>query len=119
MKYWEANRALVEAIPETNLGYRKHKMLFWPDEPGPTVVYEDVLKPLLVSLARDNQTADLKRVLNFLEMLSVNEDSDVRDLVVYTVYDLCLDDAAFKVAKHHMGRGTRRICRRVIREEIK
>lgn len=114
----EANRALVQAVPEAEFEYRSLKRLFGAEEPGATVVYENALKPVLVKLARTGTDADLRRVFHFLESLSAGADSWAQDLVAYSVYDLCQDSEALKRARPHIGPETARICDRVVSEEL-
>jgi hypothetical protein len=119
MNCFDATRELVQAVPEAEFGYRQLKARYGSEEPGVTVVFEDVLKPLLVSLARSGGKAALNRAFGFVERLANDPDSQARDLVAYAVDDLCLDQDAWRKARPFMGRRTGRICQQVSRDEYK
>ena len=90
-----------EPLPEEAGGQRhegKRDEVYGDEEPGPTVVYEGCLKPLLISIAIDGSEADLQRVFGFLESLSNDENWKVRELVRFSVYDLCRNSSALKKA---------------------
>ena len=118
MDYTDASTALIMAVPEATPGYDRLKDLYGDEEPGPTVVYEGCLKPLLISIAIDGSEADLQRVFGFLESLSNDENWKVRELVRFSVYDLCRNSSALKKAIPFIGPETKKICDLVMREFV-
>jgi len=117
MRYEDTSAALLEAVPEARDPYAQLKDEWTGESPGPTIVFEDVLKPLLVSMTAKSPPEDLKRVFHFLEALAKDPDSRVNDLVAYALYDLVHDSGASRKAKRYMGSATRKISRRVERGE--
>jgi hypothetical protein len=115
VKPGDLNRKLVRRFPGLVEGYLEAKRLWGGDEPGPHVVYGDVLVPFIRStLARDASASDLELVMEFLEELSAATDGDTLDVVVTSVLEPLLDDEHRGRFEEAMRPRTRKLWTRLV-----
>jgi hypothetical protein len=109
MKRGDLNRALVLRFPELVAPYLEVKRLWGGEEPGPHVVYGDVLVPFISTTLARVSAAELAPVMDFLEELSTSADSDTLDVVVTSVLEALLDDPQRARFEDAMGPRTRKL----------
>jgi hypothetical protein len=111
----DLNRVLVRRFPDLVDGYLEIKRLWGGDEPGPHVVYGDVLVPFIRTvLAGTKSQHELASVMEFLEELSTAADSDVLDVVVTSVLEPLLDEQQRSRLEGSMGPRTQKLWRRLV-----
>lgn len=99
---------LVEAIPELKTAYNDG-LLMWDGElPGPYVVFGNVLNPFLIEqLEIDGNEELLKRIFDFLEILSNERDIHIQEVVAYSVLErLSGNNEIYQKARKYMGKTT-------------
>lgn len=114
MKADDLNRRLVRRFPALVNGYLEAKRLWGGDEPGPHVVYGDVLVPFIRTALAQSPAKDLLPVMEFLEELSGAADGDTLDVVVTSVLEPLLDDEHRARFEEVMGPRTRKLWGRLI-----
>ena len=115
MKPGDLNRKLVRRFPGLAEGYLEAKRLWGGEEPGPHVVYGDVLVPFIrTTLARKKSDSDLEPVMEFLEELSAASDGDTLDVVVTSVLEPLLDNEHRARFENAMGPRTRKLWVRLV-----
>ena len=109
--YSELNQSLLRSLPALQPGYQELRRLWNGEEPGPHVVYGDVLVPYLIDkLLHEPECAGIASAFELLEELLLTEDSDVRDVVGASVLEgLNGVPEARARARPHMGSRTRRL----------
>jgi hypothetical protein len=111
----DLNRKLVRRFPELVDGYLEAKRLWGGEEPGPHVVYGDVLVPFIrMALVGRTSHNDLAPVMEFLEGLSATTDSETLDVVVTSVLEPLLDDEHRVRFEDAMGPRTRKLWTRLV-----
>ncbi len=107
--YDDISNALVEYLPELREVYEA-ELKWWGDEqPGPHVIYGDILNPYIDRLLQSEEAVALRRVFDFLEMLARSEDLRVQELVAVTVCEyLGNNDEHLHQARHFMRPATLR-----------
>src|SRR5437867_337012 len=111
MKYEEASRLLIEAIPELKSQYDA-ELEWWKDEtPGPHIIFGDVLLPFVTKLIEVGESERLvRRIFAFIERMANSEDSRVRDLVGVSICEPLIDHRQIlERARSFMGPKTRGI----------
>jgi len=109
------NRALVRRFPVLVDGYLEVKRLWGGEEPGPHVVFGDVLVPFIrTALTQEPSASELAPVMEFLEELSSTADSDTLDVVVTSVLEPLLDVAHRPRFEEAMGPRTRGLWGRLV-----
>jgi hypothetical protein len=82
------NSELIERIPELFAGYAELRAMWDGDEPGPHVVYEDLLVPYLARLLRaEDSEVGLLRIFALLEDMARSNDQSIRDVLGASVLE--------------------------------
>jgi hypothetical protein len=91
LTYRRLNEALIEAVPELRVPYEAERRLWRDAQPGPHVVYADILGRFLVAeLESGARKKLLRRIFAFLEDLAMHPDVQVQEVVQQEVCaDLC------------------------------
>jgi hypothetical protein len=117
MKPDDLNRMLVRRFPALVDGYLEAKRLWGGEEPGPHIVYGDVLVPFIrATLAQEASADQLGAVMEFLEELSTAADSDVLDVVVTSVLEPLLAQKERSRLENAMGPRTQKLWRRLVED---
>ena len=115
MKAEDLNLLLVRRFPPLVDGYLAAKRLWGGDEPGPHVVFGDVLVPFIrTALSGSVDQEQITAVAHFLEDLSGRADNDVLDVVVTSVLEPLLGDPGVQVLESAMGPRTLRLWKRLV-----
>jgi hypothetical protein len=109
VKYSELNAELLKRFPELFSGYAQLKAMWDGDEPGPHVVYGDVLVPWIATLFRGHgQEVEKARVFAFLEELATSDAQELRDVLGASVLEgLRAYPGVLLDAAEYMGQGTK------------
>jgi hypothetical protein len=110
----DLNRALVQRFPGLVPPYMELKRLWGGEEPGPHIVYGDVLAPFIRTALAQASMRELTPVMEFLEELSTSADGDVLDVVVTSVLEPLLDYEHRPRFEDAMGPRTRRLWGRLV-----
>jgi hypothetical protein len=111
VRYEDVSDKLMEHVPELREAYEAELKWWGNDQPGPHVVYGDVLNPYIDRLLQSGDQAALRRVFAFLEILSCCEDQRVQELVAVTVCEhLGDDEERLRDARRFMGPATLKHC---------
>jgi hypothetical protein len=104
LSYSELNAELVRRFSDLGPGYGRLKDMWEGEEPGPHIVYGDLLVPYVTALLESGTGSPLlESVFSFLEELLQNEDAQVRDLVGASVLEpLNQPPALRQQARRHM-----------------
>jgi hypothetical protein len=105
--YANVAEALVDAVPELRPRYEEERH-WWEDEnPGPHVIFGDVLNPYLIDLLDSGGHEDtLRQVFQFLELLATHADVHIQELVAVTVCER-LGDCRERLQRAYKFMGTR------------
>ena len=108
MTYSDLNDELISRLPMLFEGYASLKAMWDGDEPGPHIVFEDVLVPFVEEMLRDDQENPLLRdAFAFLEELATNPDQEVRSVLGASVLErLASDPSIVAASRKHMGPST-------------
>ncbi|BCZ47995.1 hypothetical protein psyc5s11_40620 [Clostridium gelidum] len=104
---------LIKEIPEVKPFYDMVLKQWHGEEPGPHIIFEDVLNPYLVNLLKINEDRELIiRIFNFLEKMATNDEFLVQNsLLEFTVLErLSKDDTILAKSKEYMGKETKSVC---------
>jgi len=117
MKYSELNQLLLQRLPELFAGYAELKAIGDGDEPGPHVLYGDVLVPYLTALLKSRGSdVALARIFRLLEELALSGEQDIRDVLGASVLEgLNGERDARDAARDYMGPGTKRLAEEIER----
>lgn len=115
MHYSDLNSQLLARVPEVFEGYAELKAMWDGDEPGPHVLYGDVLVPHLVKLLRSQEAEiALLRIFSFLEELAVSDDPEIRNVLGASVLEgLNGNPEARVAARDYMGPFTKRLAEEI------
>lgn len=113
--YSELNAELLRRFPDLGPGFATMKDMWEGEEPGPHVVYGDLLVPYLTALLEPGTASPvLDRLFSFLEELLVSGDAKVRDLVGGSILEpLNQPPALRQEARKHMRPMTRALSEEV------
>jgi hypothetical protein len=113
--YANVAEALVEAVPELRPRYEAELRWWGNEQPGPHVIFGDVLNPYLIELLDSAGHEDkLRQVFQFLERLATHEDVHVQELVAVTVCERLGDCREhLQRAQKFMGVRTRQFAKEV------
>lgn len=107
MEYDALNSELIERIPDTFGGYAELRAMWDGDEPGPHVVYGDVLVPYALAQLALGPSVACAELFNFLEEMALSSDQNIRDVLGASVLEALLSEPeAWVVAKQLMGPAT-------------
>lgn len=116
LRYEDVSDALADHLPELREAYEAERTWWGDERPAPHVVYGDILNPSIDQLIQSGEERALRRVFEFVEVLSRSDDSRVQELVAVTVCEhLGADKQSLRVARRYMGRATLRLCDEVER----
>ena len=107
----DLNDQLVERFPGLREGYENELRWRGKETIDPQVIYEDFFATYVVRLLGENNSAELRRAFEFVEVLAGHDDVRVQDVAALAVLEgLCLDDDKRLIgkAKRYMGPSTRR-----------
>ena len=113
--YETINRKLINEFPELNDGYRQEMEGWGNDDPGPHIIYGNILNPYIISLLKsDGNDEKLKNIFNFIETLAGAGDTHVQEVVAFTICEDLMDDRdLFSKASIYMGKTTLRFCNEI------
>jgi hypothetical protein len=109
IQYSELNSQLIEQFPELFGGYAELRAMWDGDEPGPHVIYEDLLVPYVVNLVggKESEVA-IVRAVSFLERLASSSDQRVRDVLGASVLEgLFQQPTVRRTVREYMGPNTK------------
>src|SRR6266851_2547562 len=82
LTYSQLNSSLLQAIPELRLPYERELRALKGEQPGPHILFGDVLAPYLIAQLQQNARAGIvTRILAFLEEMASSPDPLVREVV--------------------------------------
>jgi hypothetical protein len=112
------NSALLARLPQLRDRYIELKRWWGPEEPGPHVVFEDVLVPYLVErLNEASEDESVTRVFDFLEELLASGDQSARNVVGASVLEGLYEDVKSRMrTKALMRPKTRNLAAKVGRD---
>jgi hypothetical protein len=113
--YGNLNSQLLERLPQLRERYTAVQQLWHDEEPGPHVVYGDVLVPYLIeTLTEAPEDPGLTTAFEFLEELLARGDNSTRDVVGGSVLEDLYDAPAARAnAGRHMGPFTRGLAEQI------
>ena len=110
VRYADLNRELLERVPEIFQGYAQLKAMWDGDEPGPHILYEDLLVPFLTTLLSTGGEIALVTVFAFLEELAESNDQEVRNVLGASVLEgLSQLPTIWATARQYMGPSTKQL----------
>lgn len=112
----ELNRILIRRFPALLAGYLETKQRWAGEEPGPHVVYGDLLVPHILGAIESGDSAALNEVMKFLEELSGKADSDVLDLLATSILEPLLGSKGQSELVEAMGPFTSKLWLRLLSE---
>jgi hypothetical protein len=115
VKYTDLNGLLVRRLPELSDKYWELRKLWEGDEPGPHVVYGDLLAPYVVELLETSGDAGaLERAFALMEELATAALGEIRDVVGASVLEAVIQNpVARERAWPLMGPVTGQMARRI------
>lgn len=115
LEYECLNEELLTRFPQLLPSYREVQELWDGHEPGPHIVYGDVLVPYIIGTLEDeSERSIVESVFAFLEELLNGGRSSVRDVVGATVLEgLHGHESARLRARSYMGPLTRRLAQQI------
>src|SRR5215203_1333542 len=79
---------LLEVVPELRDAYNEELKWWAPDQPGPHIIYGDLLNPYLTSLLESGSNPDaLKRIFGLLEEIIGNPNEPIRSVAAASVLE--------------------------------
>ena len=113
IEYEHVVSRLLDAVPELGEAY-EHELEWWkPDAPGPYIVYEDILNPLINRLLESplpETEGTLKKIFAFIDLLARSTDDRVRELVAVGICQhLVADHIRLSRARRFFGPATQQI----------
>jgi hypothetical protein len=112
----ELNHLLLRRFPSLLDGYFALKRLWGGAEPGPHVVYGDLLVPLIQTALAASHREDVDAAAGLLEGLSSSGEETVLDLVVTSVLEPLVGDPRRSSLEGALGPRTLRLWNRLIAE---
>lgn len=107
MEYDALNAELIARIPETFGGYAELRAMWDGDEPGPHVVYGDVLVPFAIAQLGHGRSAASTELFDLLEDMALSPDQRIRDVLGASVLEALLSEPQlWALAKELMGAAT-------------
>lgn len=116
MKAADINRLLLNRFPERLDQYLSIKRLWGGEEPGPHVVYGDILVPLLQAVLNNGSPREQARLHGFLEELARNQHGDVQDLLVTSVLEPFIGSPGQDRLRDLMGPQTKQLWQRLVQD---
>lgn len=116
MKAADINRLLLNRFPERLDEYLSIKRLWGGEEPGPHVVYGDILVPLLQTVLNNGRPREIARLHGFLEELASNQHGDVQDLLVTSVLEPFVGSPGQDRLRDLMGPQTKQLWQRLVQD---
>ncbi|MCY3623706.1 MAG: hypothetical protein OXH68_18610 [Gammaproteobacteria bacterium] len=88
LRYEDLGAKMVEEFPELEDAYRKELEWWSPDEPGPHVVYGNLLNPYIIRLLESEDSPEtVQRAFDLVETLLAHEDVYVQQVAMVTVLE--------------------------------
>jgi hypothetical protein len=115
VKYGDLNALLVRRLPELSDQYWELKRLWEGDEPGPHVIYGDLLAPYVVELLEGGGEPErLERAFALIEELASAALGEIRDVAGASVLEAVVQNpSARERAWRFMGPATELMARRI------
>lgn len=115
LTYSDLNQTLLAQFPELADAYAKVKEIWEGDEPGPHIVYGDVLTPYVIQLLESKSSdSQLRRIFEYLEGLLGQGDQTIKDVVGASVLERLNDKVAWREqARTHMGPASLELSKRL------
>jgi hypothetical protein len=112
--YSNLSEKLLEVAPVLREAYEEERKI-WEEEPGPHIIYGDILAPHIISLLESGgRSEDLRQIFRFLEELAGHPDIHVQEVVAFSVIERLTDNSQWlDRAYEYMGPKTREIVREV------
>lgn len=110
-KHFPLNDLLFGRLPQLRDRYAGLLKSWGSEEPGPHVVYEDLLVPFMIEeFSKSIQQDSLKDAFDLLEELLASGDKDARDLIGASVLEALYEDPTSREgARARMGPHTRKL----------
>ncbi len=109
LKFENIGEKLVEVVPELRQSYELELELWGNEQPGPHIIFGDLLNPYLISLLESHNQPILKQIFTFLEQLANHEDIKVQEVVAVTVCERLGDNPEWLLkARQYMDKTTLR-----------
>lgn len=109
LKFENIGEKLVEVVPELRESYELELELWGTEQPGPHIIFGDLLNPYLISLLESPNQQILKQIFTFLEQLANHEDIQVQEVVAVTVCERLGNNPEWlSKARQYMGKTTLR-----------
>ena len=107
LKFENIGEKLVEVVPELRQSYELELEWWGNEQPGPHIIFGDLLNPHLISLLESHNQPILKKIFTFLEQLANHEDIKVQEVVAVTVCERLGDNPEWlSKARQYMGKTT-------------
>ena len=107
LKFENIGEKLVEVVPELQQSYELELEWWGNEQPGPHIIFGDLLNPYLISLLESHNQPILKQIFTFLEQLANHEDIKVQEVVAVTVCERLGDNLEWlSKARQYMGKTT-------------
>lgn len=113
LKYSNIAQRLAEVIPELRSEIEELRAWWGDEEPGPHVVFGDVLYPFLVSLLDSTTDKDevLTRIFSLLEDMAASPDVHVQEVVAFSICEHLLGNTRRMERSHaFLGENTAKLC---------
>lgn len=115
LTYNQLPEALLRVVTSLRAAWEEERQQWLPDEPGPHIVFGDLLAPHLSDLLRRQDETEARRIFSFLEELATADLQSIRDVVAASVLESLLGDALLRDrALPLMGPATRRMARAIL-----
>ncbi|CBN54228.1 MULTISPECIES: DUF7674 family protein [Kamptonema] len=107
LKFENIGEKLVEVVPELRQSYELELKWWGNEQPGPHIIFGDLLNPYLISLLESHNQPILKQIFTFLEQLANHEDIKVQEVVAVTVCERLGDNPEWlSKVRQYMGKTT-------------
>lgn len=112
LQYSTLNEQLFKTIPELEFAGRRLNRDWDGEEPGPHVVFGDILLPWLTLKLTEHDHERLLVVFEFLEVVASHPDIEVQNVIAHSVLEpgICSDGQIHSLAKRYMGPVLRSMC---------
>lgn len=104
-------KLMLSEFPETHQAYDEELKLWHPDIPSIGNVIGKVFYPLVVDkLRQQTEVETLVKLFNFMELMALSSDVDVKESLMYSLLECLGDDRELLVLSYsYMGESTREL----------